>query len=211
MNALYQVNLIFVNTLLVCVLFTNIVYIIWGYMRKSNLEYWNECSVLESCKRAVDSCIKTIEKNYHIYQEIEKICKLPAWAIAGIHFREASFDFKAGLCNGEPWNKKTTLVPKNVGPFKSWSEAAIYALQTSHLEKYNFTKIEQILDFCEAFNGLGYKKRGMPSPYIFGATNVQTPGRYVADHVFDPKSISKRPGVAAIALHFVPRTTILVP
>ena len=51
--------------------------------------------------------------------------------------------------------------------------------------------------FNERWNGMSYWNRGRPSPYLWGYTNIQIPGKYVEDHEFDSRAITLQVGVMA--------------
>src|SRR5262245_27153532 len=63
------------------------------------------------------------------YQAIEKATGVPWPMIAVLHLRESNADFGTYLGNGQSLKKKTTIVPKGRGPFKSFKEGAIDALK----------------------------------------------------------------------------------
>lgn len=134
------------------------------------------------------------------YKYVEHLTGVPADVIFAIHYREASLDFKTCLHNGDPLPGPTTHVPKGRGPFLNWESACADAL----LQKQSiFPKEWDIigkLEFCEAYNGLGYKKRGLPSPYNLSWTNEYQSGKYVADGKFDPNFVDKQCGVLPILL-----------
>ena len=137
------------------------------------------------------------------YQVIEKATGVPWHFIGCIHFMEASLRFEACLHNGEPWNKKTTIVPKGRGPWTSFEEAAIDALKYDKLsdKPEGYWTMSRILAFAESYNGTGYRSKGILSPYVFAYTNLSDEmGKYVADHVYDPKAAHNRPSVGAILL-----------
>ena len=46
------------------------------------------------------------------------------WWLALVHELEGAGRWKAGLSNGQAWNKVTTNVPKDFGPYDSWEAAA---------------------------------------------------------------------------------------
>ena len=50
-------------------------------------------------------------------------------------------------------------------------------------------------DFAERYNGLGYRNKGLPSPYVWAGTDKYTSGKYVADGVFDPNYVDQQLGV----------------
>lgn len=125
--------------------------------------------------------------------------------IGVIHYRESSNDFRGVLHNGQKiigTGKKTTLVPKGRGPFSTWEEAAIDALANCHpyLAKNKDWSIGTTLDKLEAYNGLGYRNKGLPSPYLWAGTDQYTKGKYVADGKFDPNHVDQQLGVAPILM-----------
>ena len=54
------------------------------------------------------------------------------------------------------------------------------------------------LDRLERYNGLGYRRRGRPSPYLWSYSGHYDKGKYVADGRFDPDAESKQCGGAAL-------------
>src|SRR5262245_42001636 len=59
-------------------------------------------------------------RNKAQYQAVEARTGVPWFVIAALHNRESDADFSTYLGNGEPLNRKTTLVPKGRGPFENW-------------------------------------------------------------------------------------------
>ena len=50
----------------------------------------------------------------------------------------------------------------------------------------------------EGFNGYGYHRKGVPSPYLWGGSNQYVRGKYVADHVFDSMHVDQQMGCLPI-------------
>lgn len=120
--------------------------------------------------------------------------------IAVAHQREASGNFNSYLGNGQPLNKKTTIVPKGRGPFGSWEEGAIDALVNAP-PKAALNKdwtILGTLNKLEEYNGLGYRAKGVPSPYLWAGTDQYVKGKYVADGVYDPNTVDTQLGTAGL-------------
>jgi lysozyme family protein len=133
------------------------------------------------------------------YVAIEQKTDVPWWLIAVLHRRESDANFNTYLGNGEPLNRVTQLVPRGRGPFPSFEAGAIDALHIDGLDKVVPPwPIEKALYYCELFNGAGYHNRGLPSPYVWGGTNQQRPGKFVSDGVFDPRAMDSQPGCAPI-------------
>lgn len=124
------------------------------------------------------------------------------WPLIGaLHDREAAGSFAGVLHNGEKiigTGRKTRLVPAGRGPFSSWEEAAEDALRLKGWHQISAWPIERWLYEAERFNGWGYVNRGVNSPYVWGGTSEQQPGKYVADHVWDARTVDKQLGVAAV-------------
>jgi lysozyme family protein len=125
--------------------------------------------------------------------------------VAVIHMREADADFHCYLGNGQSLSKRTTLVPKGRGPFSGPSafvDGCLDALAVDGLNTVMDWKLEKILYFSETFNGGGYARRGLPSPYIWGGTNIQKQGKFVKDGVFNWRAWDTQPGCAPL-LHMM--------
>jgi lysozyme family protein len=132
------------------------------------------------------------------YQAVEKATGVPWTMIAAIHERESSQSWKASLAQGDPWDRVSTHVPRGRGPFRSWEAAAIDALELDGLTKVIDWRLEKILYYLELYNGWGYFNHGVPSPYLWGATSIQKPGKYVADGVWSARAVDKQIGCAAL-------------
>lgn len=135
------------------------------------------------------------------YAEIESATGVPWAFIAVLHRRESDADFKTYLGNGERLDRKTKLVPKGRGPFTgehAFRDGAIDALHVDALDSVRDWRLEKVLYYAEIFNGAGYHNRGLPSPYVWGGTNAQKPGKYIADGKWNGRVMDPQPGCAAI-------------
>lgn len=135
------------------------------------------------------------------YQEIELASGVKWYHVAVLHRRESDANFLTYLGNGQSLNHRTTIEPKGRGPFigpAAFLDGAIDALKIDGLTAVKDWRIEKILYYCELFNGTGYAGKGLPSPYIWGGTNIQLPGKYVADHDFDRRVMDPQPGCAPL-------------
>lgn len=56
------------------------------------------------------------------------------------------------------------------------------------------------MTLLELYNGLGYFRKGLPSPYVWSGTDQYKRGKYVADGVFDPNVIDKQLGCAGLVM-----------
>jgi lysozyme family protein len=168
---------------------------------------------------------KLIIKGEDQYKAVEAATGIPWFFIGALHMRESGCDFKGVLHNGEKiigTTRKTKLVPKGRGPFKTWVAAAIDALDMRNLRGITWAPARMGYE-SEGFNGWGYTGKGVNSPYVWAGSNWEQPGKYVADHVWDKdfddpqigtmtvlKRLSElRPDVAAALAenHVAPMTT----
>lgn len=176
----------------------------------SNAERWGRALFTRSMQ--INAQAAKIAANRSRYELASKATGVPWDVIGVIHFRESSNDFRGVLHNGQKiigTGKKTTLVPKGRGPFSTWEEAAIDALTNCHphLARNKDWSIGTTLDKLEAYNGLGYRNKGLPSPYLWAGTDQYTKGKYVADGKFDPNHVDKQLGVAPILMKLRERGT----
>lgn len=156
-------------------------------------------------KAAVDK----IKAGQYRYEVIASVIGngIPWWFIGITHFMEAACNFALHLHCGDPLTARTIHVPKGrpkfdpaagIGKPYTWEESALDVLHFTGYDEIQDWSIGNCLNLFERYNGLGYKKRGVPSPYLWSFTNHYVAGKYVADGKYDPKAVSKQPGVAAI-------------
>jgi lysozyme family protein len=136
------------------------------------------------------------------YQAIEKAIGVPWYVTAAVHYRESSLSFKRHMHNGDPLNAKTVHVPagrplKGNPPF-TWEESCIDAFKLKFWHTCTDWSVENALSLMERYNGLGYKKKRLPSPYVWAWSNHYRAGKYVADNVFDPEVVDKQCGTAVL-------------
>jgi lysozyme family protein len=136
------------------------------------------------------------------YQAVSGKTGVPWAAIAVIHERECSQDWRGSLAQGDPWNRVSVHVPAGRGPFRSWEEAAVDALVhcAPHAARNSDWSIGGTLTKLEEYNGLGYAARRQPSPYIWSGTNQYKSGKYVRDGVYDPAAVDRQLGCAGLLM-----------
>jgi lysozyme family protein len=167
-------------------------------LRVDYADNWRAMTLLPNRRPIFDSVAARLYQNIDRYRAVERLTGVPAAVVAVIHEREASGSFSAYLGNGEPWNQKTASVPRGRGPFSSFEAGAVDALHLDGLDKVTDWSVERALHSFEKFNGFGYRMKGVRSPYLWGGTSLQQPGKYVRDGVFDPTVMDKQLGCAGI-------------
>jgi len=145
---------------------------------------------------------RTAAKNKAIYEKVGDPLGIPWWFVAAVHMLESSFNFATHLHNGDPLTARTRHVPKNrpkTGrPKFSWEESAIDALTLQKLGGLKDWSLARALHRWEAYNGFGYRKRRVPSPYLWSFTTVYSKGKFVRDGQFSANAVSKQCGAAAL-------------
>lgn len=164
------------------------------------LARWNAASVLPEWLRVVDSRAHLLVNAKSRYQAVETVTGVPWAIIAVIHQRESSQSWLASLAQGDPFNKISIHVPRGRGPFASWEAAAIDALTNCgpYLARWDDWTIDGALCSLDGYNGEGYWNMGLPSPYIWAATDQYHRGKYTADGHFDPDAVDHQIGCAAL-------------
>jgi len=150
----------------------------------------------------VQGIVDKIKQNEGKYKEVEGLIKVPWYITAVVHYRESSLNFKRHLHNGDPLTGRTVHVPagypkKGTPPF-TWVESAVDALKLKSWYTCTDWSIENTLNLIERYNGLGYKKKGLPSPDLWAWANNYKKGKYVADGKFDPNVVDQQCGTAVL-------------
>jgi lysozyme family protein len=120
------------------------------------------------------------------YEIIEKRTGVPWWFTGLLHYRESSNNFKTWLGNGDPLNQVSTHAPKGEGPFKTFEDGAIRALEMKALVGATDWSQARVAFRFEGYNGFGYRRHDVNSPYLYGGSTLYGPpeskaGKYIAD------------------------------
>lgn len=167
-------------------------------LASANLRRWAAAKMTRStlagtvAKRLVDAKAR--------YKAVEARTGVPWYVVAVIHQRESSQSWTRSLAQGDPWNRKSVNVPRGRGPFKSWEEAADDALVNCHpfLARRKDWSLGGTLVALEAYNGVGYANKGVPSPYLWAGTDQYRAGKYVSDGKYDPNHVDQQLGCVAM-------------
>lgn len=137
------------------------------------------------------------------YEAVSKATGVPQVWMATSFQREASSDFRRSPAQGDFWNKVSTNVPRDRGPFQSWAQAAIDAYSLNGLQKVGAQNWTWALAcyYGEMFNGFGYRDfRGIRSPYLWGGTNLQQLGKYTSDGHYDAGKMDAQLGIVPVMM-----------
>jgi lysozyme family protein len=168
-----------------------------------NRDRWRRASITPDCKTEVMLVARRLVSNKARYQAVERTTGVPWFLIACLHEREASGSFKAQLGQGDPLNHVSTHEPKGRGPFSTWEDGAYDALVrcAPFASRNKDWTVGGTLTLAEEYNGLGPETyHHIPSGYVWGATNIEERGKYIADGKWSGSTWDTQIGVAALIL-----------
>jgi lysozyme family protein len=148
------------------------------------------------------------------YKAVEARTNVKWFVVGCLHVRESGLkngkpDFDAWLHNGDPMRNKAGKPIKTVhkpagrppNPNVTWEDGAYDALVVcEQLDKITDWGPERVAYAAEKFNGFGYRSpsRYIPSPYLWGGTSVQKPGKFIADGKYDSDVMDTQIGAMAV-------------
>jgi lysozyme family protein len=154
-------------------------------------------------QETVDWHMALIRKSRDRYARVEAQTGVPWFFVAVTHGLEASFNFRAHLHNGDfPLTARTRQVPAGRPsvwlPPSDWESSAKDALRLLGYTGQKDWSLERTLYRLEAYNGLGYRSLGVPTPYLWSFSNHYERGKYIADGKFSPTAKSQQCGAAVL-------------
>ena len=168
------------------------------------LELWKSVAIRPEWGKTADAIARKIVSKQARYASAVSGTSLPWWFIAVVHAMECSLRFDQHLHNGDPLSARTVRVPKGrpaagAPPF-TWEESARDSISFEKLDKVTDWSLASVLFHWHRYNGINneYKRRGIPTPYLWSGSQHYTKGKYVADHQFDPNAVSGQVGAAVI-------------
>lgn len=159
---------------------------------------WASMEIRADKKEVVTRIARKLLRHKARYLAVEAKTGVPWFVVAALHNRESDADFSTYLGNGEPLDRVTRLVPKGRGPFASWEGGAADALALDRLDQVKTWTPERACFEIEKFNGFGYRRRGVPSPYLWSFSNHYVRGKYVADGRFSAAHVDQQCGAIPI-------------
>jgi lysozyme family protein len=145
-----------------------------------------------------------------VYLRIAEASGVPAAGLMALSEREMSGNLHCYLGNGQRLTKRTTIVPIGRGPFPDTEEGFIAgALDALHLDGLDQVAkagggwtLPRFAYETEKWNGWGYRapRIRIPSPYLFGGTTVQKPGKFIRDHAYSSTMMDPQLGTIAVVL-----------
>jgi lysozyme family protein len=172
---------------------------------KSRREYearFAQIKVDPERRQEAEKTITQIMKARGRYERVGSETGVPWFVVGVIHHMECDGDFRCHLHNGDRLTARTVHRPKGrpiTGhpPFE-WEESAIDAMRHEGLAGWSDWSIAGTLFIIEKYDGFGYRAFGIPTPYLYAATQFYRAGKFTSDHRFSRRVISKQVGAAAI-------------
>jgi lysozyme family protein len=165
-------------------------------------EKWASMRIRESWAQRVYSSADSITRNRARYEKVQEKTGVPWFIVGVIHMRESTFDFSKHLHNGDSLKARTHRVPagrpRTGAPPFTWDESAVDALEMKRGILPSIWTVETALELLERYNGLGYRNKGVPSPYIWSGSFHYTRGKYVADGKYSSTFVDGQVGVAPV-------------
>lgn len=170
--------------------------------------WWRDIKPLPEQVFRVDKMVSLYANNQKRYEEVTNARPpgCPSAIVFVFHMRESTCDFTKHLHEGSSLKARTKWEPigrpKTGQPPFSFLASAIDALYVikSYQRAEKWAKIDSMVDWIERYNGLGYRiyHPNIPSPYVVGGSNLQRPGKYVADRKFDLTVMDRQLGCLVV-------------
>ncbi len=140
------------------------------------------------------------------YQPVSASTCVPWYFIAAVHLRESTFKI-AHLHNGDPLTARTVHVPagrpKTPEPPYTFQQSAEDALRLRKLHQWTDWSLTGTLYQLERYNGMGYRKLGKPSPYLWSFSHHYQHGKFIADGKYSDTAIDAQCGTATFLRRLV--------
>ena len=161
-----------------------------------------DCVVLPTRRREVERTVSRIALSVSRYQAVSEGIGVPWFVVGVIHALEASLDWSTHLHNGDKLTARTVRVPKGrprdgEPPFE-WEDSASDALLLHELDAVPEWTNARACYELERFNGWGYRRHGIPSPYLWSGSQHYMSGKYVADGLWSATAVSQQIGGAVL-------------
>lgn len=174
-------------------------------------QLWDSMNPLAAQIRRVLFIRNTITAHQSRYESVVKGWAVPWFVVGAIHNMESDMSFTRHLHNGDPLTARTTHVsagrPVAGNPPFTWEESAVDALKLRGIDRIGDWSIPHMLLVVEGYNGYGYARKGINSPYLWAGSNqygtAPNIGKYVEDGKFDPTAVSNQIGAAVILRQFI--------
>jgi lysozyme family protein len=167
-------------------------------------QLWNTLVIRPDWHDRAAAIAQRIMANQSHYAAAVAGTSVPWWFVAVIHCMECSMRFDQHLHNGDPLSGRTVQVPPGRpaagSPPFTWEQSARDAIQFQRLDRVTDWSLPNVLFNWHRYNGINneYKRRGIPTPYLWSGSTHYKKGKYVNDGLFDSEAVSQQVGAAVI-------------
>jgi len=140
---------------------------------------------------------------------VQKQLGIPVvWMVCSFE-RESGSDFTRSPSQGDRWDRVSVHVPRGIGPFKSFTDAALWAYIHDGLNRNSSPwDMAYACYKWEVFNGFGPRNHGRVSGYVYSGTNQYDPptgkgGKYIRDGLWSAITVDQQLGCLALALEMI--------
>jgi lysozyme family protein len=163
---------------------------------------FNGCVIKPNMYNIVDQSVSIIKNGRARYEAVSNSIGVPWFFVGIVHHLEGSSKFTVHLHNGDPLTARTVNVPARRpttgNPPFTWEFSATDALVGQGLDKWTDWSVSGLLYQMERYNGFGYRRYKINSPYLWSLSNQYTKGKFTADGNFSPDAVSKQTGAAVL-------------
>jgi len=182
----------------------------FNHLKDEYQAWFDACEVRRAQQGNVDYYLRRLNLGQPTYAQVgEDLNGIPWYFIGIIHGMECGFNFNGHLHNGDPLSARTVHVPAGRPPGATppftWGQSASDALIMKGFHEISDWGAPRILYLLEKYNGFGYRKRRVATPYLWSFSNLYSKGKYTRDGSYDPDAVSKQCG-AALLLKLVLQT-----
>ena len=177
-------------------------------LRAEYQKLFDTCIVNPGHENEIEDVATKIAAAKERYQSVADPLGIPWYVVSLLHCMEASLSFKTHLHNGDPLTQQTVHVPKGRPPGNppfTWEASATDALKLDGFDKVKDWSLPSLLYNVEKFNGFGYRKHNINTPYLWSFSNHYTAGKFVEDGVFSLTAVSNQTGAAVILRRLLDR------
>lgn len=167
------------------------------------LDYFANAHVREERRATAEWHLAQLRRARPRYEAVERRTGVPWFFIGATHGLEASFNFRGHLHNGDyPLTARTRQVPAGRPaiwlPPSDWESSAVDAMRMMGFAGQDDWSLARTLYRFEAYNGFGYRRLGVPTPYLWSFSSHYERGKFVADGRWDATARSQQCGAAVM-------------
>lgn len=170
-------------------------------LREEYLRLFETAAVRPDRSDAAQWHLRLLRQARSRYDDVAAKTGIPWFFVGVIHGLEASFNFRGHIHNGDfPLSSRTKKVPQGRPvvwlPPADWVSSAVDAMRLMGFAGQDDWSLARTLYRLEAYNGFGYRGRGVATPYLWSFSGHYERGKFVADGRWSTRAQSQQCGAA---------------